>query len=62
MNSYYPIVKAELLKLGFTLLRQGKGSHEIYIRDKTKITLPHSLRTRPLANSILKEAGSSKRV
>ena len=62
MNSFYPIVKAELKLLGFYFLRQGKGSHEIWTNNTVHISVPISMKSRHTANDILKDAGSSKKV
>jgi predicted RNA binding protein YcfA (HicA-like mRNA interferase family) len=62
MNSFYPTVKAELLLLGFSFIRQGKGSHEIWSNGKLTFPVPVNIKSRHTANGILKDAGSSKKV
>lgn len=62
MNSYYPVIKAELERLGFSFTRSAKGSHQIWSKGKINITVPFSLTSRHTANGILKTAGSNKKV
>lgn len=62
MNSFFPIVKAELKLLGFYFLRQGKGSHEIWTNGKLTFPLAVTITSRNMANQILKYAGSKKKV
>jgi predicted RNA binding protein YcfA (HicA-like mRNA interferase family) len=62
MNSYYPIVIAELKKLGFSFTRTAKGSHEMWCKNGRCTPVPFSLTSRHTANGILKFAGSSKKV
>ncbi len=54
---------AELLRsAGCRLVRQGKGSHEIWFSPVTGRTfaVPANLDNKPLANAILKQAGLPK--
>ncbi len=54
---------AELLRAGgCTLVRQGKGSHEIWRSPLTgrTFTVPMNIDNRPLANAILGQAGLPK--
>ena len=62
MNSFYPIVKAELKSLGFYFDRQGKGSHEIWSNGAKSFPVPINIKSRHTANGILKEAGSKIKV
>lgn len=52
-------VKEFLLEAGCTLVRQGKGSHEIWFSPVTKRTfpVPHGMVSRHTANGVLKDAG-----
>lgn len=62
MNSFYKIVKAELQSLGFSFVRNGKGSHEIWSNGNINLTVPFNLVSRHTANGILKDAGSNKKL
>ena len=63
-SNYYKQVVDAVRRQGFTRIRQGKGSHEIWARAGTegKISIPAKLRSRHTANGILKDAGCSERV
>jgi hypothetical protein len=53
----------ELLRAaGCRFERQGKGSHEIWFSPITQRTfpVPRTIRSEPLANAILKQAGLPK--
>jgi len=41
LNYKYVDIKKKLLKLGFSLKRQAKGSHEIWLKDDVIVVLPH---------------------
>jgi predicted RNA binding protein YcfA (HicA-like mRNA interferase family) len=56
MNGYYPRVTELLKKHGFTFLRQGKGSHEIWTNGPVEITVPFNCDSRHTANGIMKAA------
>ena len=62
-NYYHQVVDA-IRKQGFTRIRQGKGSHEIWARPGAapKVSIPRRLRSRHTANRILKDAGCNERV
>ena len=62
MNSFYKIVKAELQSLGFSFVRNGKGSHEIWSNGNINLIVPFNLVSRHTANGILKDAGSNKKL
>jgi predicted RNA binding protein YcfA (HicA-like mRNA interferase family) len=51
-----------LTEAGCYLVRQGKGSHEIWFSPITQrtFTVPANIDGRPLANAILKQAGLPK--
>lgn len=58
MNELYKRVTDLLKKAGYSLERQGKGSHEIWCKaGKECVTVPVTMKSRHTANSILKDAG-----
>jgi predicted RNA binding protein YcfA (HicA-like mRNA interferase family) len=62
MNGYEKLVKEQLLKHGYKLVRTGKGSHEIGASEKgIAVTVNHTCKSRHTANSIMKAAGISQR-
>ena len=63
-SNYYRRVVDAIRKRGFTRIRQGKGSHEIWAHATrgTKLSVPAKLRSRHTANRILKDAGCDERV
>lgn len=62
MNGYEKLVKEQLLKHGYTLVRTGKGSHEIWASEKgVAVTVNHDCKSRHTANSIMKTAGIAYR-
>ena len=63
-SHYYSQVVDAIRKHGFTRIRQGKGSHEIWSRAGAgnKVSIPRKLRSRHTANQILKDAGCDERV
>jgi predicted RNA binding protein YcfA (HicA-like mRNA interferase family) len=61
MNGYYSQVIAQLKAHGYTLLRQGKGSHEIWSNGQRNQTVSHNMPARPMANAIMKQAGIAHR-
>lgn len=68
MNGYYKLVAALLSKQGFAYYRNGKGSHEIWVKtDKNgkltgRIQVPRHLDSKTFANKLLKDAGISERI
>lgn len=62
MADFYKDIAALLLAAGFTRLRPGKGSHEIWRHAETgkRVTVPRSTKSRHTANEILKQAGLPK--
>lgn len=62
VKGFYLAVNKELAALGFQHIGNAKGSHEKWRKDKVLLIVPRHLYTRPLANALLKKAGSSKRV
>lgn len=62
MNGYEKLVKEQLLKHGYTLVRTGKDSHEIWASEKgVPVTVNHDCKSRHTANSIMKAAGIAYR-
>jgi predicted RNA binding protein YcfA (HicA-like mRNA interferase family) len=59
MNGYYSHLTKVLRANGFTLLRPGKGSHEIWSKGRLALTVPFNCASRHTANSILRDAGIS---
>ena len=62
MASLYRELAARLREAGCRMVRQGKGSHEIWYSPVSGRTfsVPANIESRPLANEILKQAGLSK--
>lgn len=63
-DSLYEKVVAILLANGCYFKRQGKGSHEMWYSPISKrvVSVPVTMKARPTANAILKQAGISERV
>lgn len=61
MNGFYAEVIAVLKSHGFSLIRTGKGSHEIWGKDSTRVTVSKNCKAKPTANSIMKSAGIKHR-
>ena len=63
-SGYYAQLRALLLAHGCQFVRQGKGSHEIWqspISGK-RFPVPVTIMARPLANTVLKQAGIHTRL
>ncbi|MDS4020873.1 MAG: type II toxin-antitoxin system HicA family toxin [Candidatus Competibacter sp.] len=62
MASLYRELIEHLRAADCTFVRMGKGSHEIWYSPITgrTFTVPRSLASHPLANTILKQAGLPK--
>jgi predicted RNA binding protein YcfA (HicA-like mRNA interferase family) len=56
MNGYYKLVIEQLKAHGYTYLRAGKGSHEIWSDGKRHQTVPSNCASRHTANEIMKQA------
>jgi predicted RNA binding protein YcfA (HicA-like mRNA interferase family) len=55
MNGYEKLVKEQLLKHGYKLVRTGKGFHEIWASEKgIFVTVNHICKSRHTANAIMK--------
>ena len=63
MKGYYAQVVAALKAAGWTKLRAGKGSHEIWADEtgKRKVTVPFNCASRHTANGVMTGAGLDKR-
>lgn len=57
MNGYYSQVIEVLKAHGYTYLRPGKGSHEVWSNGKRNQIVPHNMPSRHTANGIMKQAG-----
>jgi predicted RNA binding protein YcfA (HicA-like mRNA interferase family) len=62
VKGFYLAVVKELQAMGFVHTTNAKGSHEKWVRGRETLIVPRHLYTRPLANALLKQAGSRKRV
>jgi predicted RNA binding protein YcfA (HicA-like mRNA interferase family) len=62
--SLYPELVALLRKAGCVFIRQGKGSHEIWYSPiaHKNISVPFTIKSKPTANAILKQAGIDKKL
>jgi predicted RNA binding protein YcfA (HicA-like mRNA interferase family) len=62
MAKLYRDLTSLLRAAGCELIRQGKGSHEVWFSPVTKrtFTVPSNIDNKPLANAILKQAGLPK--
>jgi len=61
MNGYYKRL-TELLKAnGYSYLRPGNGSHEIWTNGSRNQTVPFNCASRHTANAVLKQAGINQR-
>jgi predicted RNA binding protein YcfA (HicA-like mRNA interferase family) len=61
---FAPLVKQELLRVGWERKRFGKGDHAIWWNPKSgeTVTVDSKIKSRHTANLILKRAGVSKKV
>ncbi len=60
-GNLYPELARLLSQAGCTLLRQGKGSHEIWQTPSgARVTVPRDTMNRHTANAALKQAGLKK--
>lgn len=57
MNGYYKQLIALLRENGFQLVRQGKGSHEMWGNASRRVTVPFNCQSRHTANAVLQQAG-----
>ena len=63
-SGFYPQLRSILLQHGCTLVRQGKGSHEVWFSPAShrNFALAVTVTSRNTANSILKDAGINRKV
>ena len=61
MNGYYTQVVEVLRQHGYTFLRQGSGSHEIWTNGKRNQVLSKNMPSRDMANAIMKQAGTGNK-
>ena len=61
-TNLYPALSAMLKEAGCWLVRQGKGSHEIWFSPQTKrnFAVPRKVVITHTANGVLKDAGLPK--
>lgn len=57
MNGYYKQVVDALKQHGFSYLRPGKGSHEIWAKGRLAVSVPFNCASRHTANGVMKDAG-----
>lgn len=63
VEGYYRVVTTELKRLGFRYLTNAKGSHEKWENAAGRLLIvPRNMASRHLANALLQEAGSTRRV
>ena len=61
MNGYYTFVAQILKANGYAILRQGKGSHEVWTNGLRNQILSKNMPARHMANEIMKQAGLAHR-
>jgi predicted RNA binding protein YcfA (HicA-like mRNA interferase family) len=61
MNGYYKQIIEVLMKHGFSLVRAGKGSHEIWGKGSIVTIVPFNCPSRHTANAIMKQSGIKHR-
>lgn len=57
MNGYYKLVVEQLRLHGYSFLRAGKGSHEIWSNGKRNQAVSKNMPAREMGNEIMKQAG-----
>jgi len=57
MNGYYKLVAEQLRSHGFSLLRQGSTSHQIWSNGSQVVTVSTNCYSRHTANAIMRQAG-----
>jgi len=62
MKSFTPALKEILIEAGCSLVRQGKGDHEIWQSpvNNARFVVDNSILSRHTANAVLKQAGLPK--
>lgn len=61
MNGYYRLVIEQLKAHGYTFLRPGKGSHEIWTNGERNQIVPRNCDSRWTANGIMRQSGIAHR-
>ena len=63
-SGFYPQLRDILVAIGCTLIRQGKGSHEVWHSPINGRTFPVAVtvQSRHTANGILKSAGIAQKI
>lgn len=63
MKGYYPQVIQALREAGWRKLRNGKGSHEIWVNGSgnKQTTVPFNCYSRHTANGVMESAGLAKK-
>jgi predicted RNA binding protein YcfA (HicA-like mRNA interferase family) len=63
-ETLYRQLRSLLLAAGCTFVRQGKGSHEIWQSPitGTRFSVPVTIKVKPTANAILRQAGIEERL
>ena len=58
-STFYPQLVEVLRSAGCVFVRQGKGSHEIWQSpvNQKNFSVPFTIKSKPTANAILKQAG-----
>lgn len=56
MNGYYKLVIDVLRAHGYYLVRQGKGSHEVWGNGQRSQIVSKNMPSRDMANTIMKQA------
>lgn len=62
MNGFYEQVIAVLKQHGFSLLRQGKGSHQLWSNGKVSVTVSTNCYSKHTANKIFRDAGIKRKI
>jgi len=64
MADFYRELVAILRENGCHLVRQGKGSHEIWFSplNRRPVTVPRTTKSRHTANDVLKQAGIARKL
>jgi hypothetical protein len=62
MKSFTPELKRILRDAGCHMVRQGRGDHEVWESPRTKIrfTVDNNIKSRHLADAVLRQAGLPK--
>jgi predicted RNA binding protein YcfA (HicA-like mRNA interferase family) len=56
MNGYYKLVIEQLKAHGYSFLRPGNGSHELWSNGKRNQTVSRNMQSRYTANEVMKQA------